>query len=185
VLIPGETRENNERQLHVFVDASQDVYSAVAYMRNAGENVVLKFVQAKSRFEPVKAAHTIPRMELLAAEMGLALTKKLVATLDIQHKDIHLWTDSRAVHDWLRVKTRALQVFVKNRVLKIRQYLKLEQVPWVPGLMNPADPATIGLSVIILKEAKNWLLGPEFLKQTENEWQIQPPETWQTSCQKQ
>jgi ribonuclease HI len=77
---------------------------------------VLRFVQAKSRLKPVKAAHTIPRMELLAAEMGLALAKKLVATLDIQHKDIHLWTDSRAVNDWLRVETRALQVILKYRV---------------------------------------------------------------------
>jgi hypothetical protein len=59
------------------VDASQEVYSAVAYMRNNTNMViVLRFVQAKSRLKPIKAACTIPRMELMAAEMGLALTKK-------------------------------------------------------------------------------------------------------------
>jgi hypothetical protein len=114
VLIPGGTPENHKRQLHVFVDTSQDVYSAVAYMQNAGETVVHRFVQAKSRLKPVKAAHTIPCMKLSAAEMGFALVKKLVAILDIQHKDIHSWTDSGAIHDWLRVKTRTLQVFVKK-----------------------------------------------------------------------
>jgi hypothetical protein len=62
----------------------------------------------------------------LAAEMGLALAKKLTATLSFRRQDIHLWTDSRAVHDWLRVESRALQVFVKSRVLKIRQYLRLD-----------------------------------------------------------
>jgi hypothetical protein len=46
-----------------------------------------------------KAAFTIPRMELLAAEMGLALAKKLIVTIDVRHQDIYIWTDSRAVHD--------------------------------------------------------------------------------------
>jgi hypothetical protein len=115
-------------------------------------------------------------MELIAAEMGLALAKKLMATLDIQHHEIFLWTDSRAVHDWLRVELRALQIFVKNRVLKIRQYLRLDQVMWVPGVLNPADAATRGLRVTKLKEATTWFLGPQFLYQEEDMWRQQPPE---------
>jgi hypothetical protein len=129
VLIPGEDTNIATRQMHIFVDASQDVYSAVAYIRNDTDTgVKLRFVQARSRLRPIKAAFTIPRMELLAEEMGLTLAKKLIATLSFRHQDIHLWTDSRAVHDWLRVESRALQVFVKNRVLKIRQYLRLDQI---------------------------------------------------------
>jgi hypothetical protein len=116
-IIPGPKPEEVDKQLHVFVDASQEVYSAVAYMRNnTNKVIVLRFVQAKSRLKPIKATCIIPRMELMAAEMGLALAKKLMATLDIQHHEIFLWTDSRAVHDWLRVESRALQIFVKNRV---------------------------------------------------------------------
>jgi hypothetical protein len=45
--------------------------------------IALRFVQAKSRLKPIKAAFTIPRMELLAAEMGLALAKKLVTSGDL------------------------------------------------------------------------------------------------------
>jgi hypothetical protein len=52
-------------------------------------------------------------MELLAAEMGLALTKKLVTVLNVRTQAICLWTDSRAEHNWLQVELRALQVFVK------------------------------------------------------------------------
>jgi ribonuclease HI len=153
-IIPGPKPEEVDKQLHFFVDASQEVYSAVTYMRNnTNKVIVLRFVKAKSRLKPIKAACTIPRMELMAAEMGLALAKKLMATLDIQHQEIFLWTDSRAVHDWLRVESRALQIFVKNRVLKIRQYLRLDQVMWVPGVLNPADVATRGLTVTKLKEA--------------------------------
>jgi hypothetical protein len=140
--------------------------------------VALRFIQAKSRLKPTKGAFTIPRMELLTAEMGLALAKKLVTVLNVRHQAICLWTDSRAVQDWLRVESRALQVFVKKktRVLKIRQYLKLTQVLWVPGPMNPVDAATRGITVAKLKEAKEWFNGPEFLKHSDDSWPEQPPE---------
>jgi hypothetical protein len=177
VLIPREDMNIATRQMHIFVDASQDVYLAVAYIRNDTDTgVKFRFVQARSRLRPIKAAFTIPRMELLAAEMGLALAKKLIATLSFRHQDIHLWTDPRAVHDWLRVESRALQVFVKNRVLKIRQYLLLDQILWVPGLMNPADAATRGLTIEKLKVTTNWLEGPEFLTTERGLWPELPPE---------
>jgi hypothetical protein len=76
--------------------------------------VALRFVQAKSRLKSIKAAFTIPRMELLAAKMGLALAKKLVTVINVRHQAICLWTDSRAEHDWLQVELRALQVLLKT-----------------------------------------------------------------------
>jgi hypothetical protein len=69
-----------------------------------------------------------------------------------------------------------LQVFVKNRVLKVRQYLRLEQILWVPGVINPADAATRGLTVVKLIETESWTQGPEFLKRSEETWPEQPPE---------
>jgi hypothetical protein len=153
------------------------VYSAVTYMRTQSVlGVMLRFVQAKSRLKPIKSAFTIPRMELLAAKMGLALAKKLVTVLNVLHQAIRLWTDSRAVHDWLLLESRALQVFVKKRVLKIRQYLKLTQVLWVPGTMTPAVAATRGITVTKLKEAKEWFNGLEFLTHRVDLWPDQPPE---------
>jgi hypothetical protein len=79
----------------------------------------------------------------------------------------------------LRVESRALQVFVKKRVLKIRQYLRLDQILWVPGLMNPADAATRGLTVEKLKVTTNWIEGPEFLTKERGSWPEQPPEPGQ------
>jgi hypothetical protein len=81
VLIPGEDTTIATRQMHIFVDASQDVYLAVAYIRNDTDTgVKLRFVQVRSRLRPIKTAFTIPRIELLAAEMGLALAKKLIVS---------------------------------------------------------------------------------------------------------
>jgi ribonuclease HI len=174
-LIPGENPERENKQIHVFADASQDSYAAVAYMSSENRGKVsVRFIQARSRIKPVKATHTVPRMELLSIELGLGMLRKLRTTFDISAHDVFIWTDSRACHDWIRIEARSLQIFVKNRVLKIRQYLKLDQVRWLPGAINPADAATRGITVAELRNNKNWLHGPGFLYNQHNEWPTQP-----------
>jgi hypothetical protein len=171
-LIPGENPERENQQIHVFADASQDTYAAVAYMKNENRGKVsVRFIQAKSRIKPVIATHTIPRMELLSIKLGLSMLCKLRTTFDIPAPDVFIWTDSRARHDWIRIEARSLQIFVKNRVLKIRQYLKLDQVQWLPGAINPAGR---GITVAELRAHKNWLHGPDFLYNQHNEWPTQP-----------
>jgi ribonuclease HI len=174
-LIPGENPEKENKQIHIFADASQDTYAAVAYMRSENRGKVsVRFIQARSRIKPVKATHTVPRMELLSIELGLSLLRKLRTTFDIPTHDVFIWTDSRACHDWIRIEARSLQIFIKNRVLKIRQYLKLDQVRWLPGAINPADAATRGITVAELRNNRSWLHGPSFLYNQHDEWPAQP-----------
>jgi hypothetical protein len=52
--------------------------------------------------------------------------------------------------------------------------LKLEQVKWVPGVLNPADSATRGISAAQLRVDKHWLQGPDFLLGRQETWQDQP-----------
>ena len=56
-------------QLHVFADASNNTYGAVAYLRQAHEeNVKCSFIFGKSRLAPIKQnSLTIPKLELQAA----------------------------------------------------------------------------------------------------------------------
>jgi hypothetical protein len=94
-IIQGEQPDKADKQLHIFADASNDAYAAVTYLRsksNKVENVT--FVQAKSRVRPVKAAHTIPRMELLAIELGLQLLKKIYTKFGLETYNLYIWTDS-------------------------------------------------------------------------------------------
>jgi hypothetical protein len=100
--------------------------------------------------------------------------KKIYKTFKIETNNLYIWTDSRACHDWLRIETRALQVFIKNRVLKVRQFLKLEQIKWVPGVLNQADSATRGISAAQLRMDKHWLQGPDFLLGHQDTWPDQP-----------
>jgi hypothetical protein len=52
--------------------------------------------------------------------------------------------------------------------------LKLNQVKWVPGVLNPADAATRGISAAQLRMDKHWLNGPDFLRGPQTTWPDQP-----------
>jgi hypothetical protein len=99
-IMPGENPERAKHQLHVFADASQDTYAAVAYMRGEDHGQVLvRFIQARLRIKPIQATHTISRMELLSIELGLSMLNKLAKTFDIKTHNMNIWTDSRACHN--------------------------------------------------------------------------------------
>lgn len=66
-----------EHELHVFTDASSEAYEAVVYQRTvyADGEVSTRFVISKLRVSPLKSI-SIPRMELLAAVLGLKLAER-------------------------------------------------------------------------------------------------------------
>jgi hypothetical protein len=90
-IIPGEQPNKTNKQIHVFADASKDAYAAVAYMRcESNGKVTVRFIQAKSRVRPVKAAHTIPRMELSNRARSTTGEKDLQNLQDRNTQSIHL-----------------------------------------------------------------------------------------------
>ena len=66
-----QLKEATSVTLQVFVDASQDAYGAVVYMRSQGVkgNVLLSFVEYKTRVAPLQSI-SIPHLELMAAVLG-------------------------------------------------------------------------------------------------------------------
>ena len=83
--------------LHVFCDASEKAFAAVAYLRFQDENAVhVSFVMSRMRVAPLKPM-TIPRLELQAAVMGSRLANTMETSLDIQIKGTMFWTDSSTV----------------------------------------------------------------------------------------
>ena len=76
-------KEIQTSDIHTFVDASQDAYGAVVYIRNVYNigTVSTHLVAAKTRVAPLTAI-SIPRMELMAAVLGLQLTKRIARVLE-------------------------------------------------------------------------------------------------------
>ena len=80
----GQDEEMLSQTLHTFVDAPQHAYGAVVYSRATYKSgaVSKRFLAAKSRVA-LLAATSIPRLELMAAVLGLrSVSRVLNASLD-------------------------------------------------------------------------------------------------------
>ena len=65
-------------QLHVFCDASNEAYGAVAYLRcEKNEEIYTVLVGSKTRVAPTKTRPSIPRKELMGAVLGGRLLKHI------------------------------------------------------------------------------------------------------------
>lgn len=87
--------------LHVFCDASERAYGAVAYLTvQAGDTIHTSFVMARSRVAP-KRQQSIPRLELCAALAGAQLAKLIEKEMTLPLRRTILWSDSTTVLEWL------------------------------------------------------------------------------------
>ena len=162
-------------QLHLYADASSSVYAAAAYLRcqySQGE-VSVRLICAKAHVVPVGKT-SVPRLELMAAELAVRLRHQVLCAIKVPVDTVWHWTDSTSVLYWLNNDQKRLQMFVYNRVDKIRRGSDLSEWKWVPTAENPADLPTRGISVEQLRREPRWLKGPTFLTKGEEAWP-QPP----------
>ena len=167
--------ELKSSQLHCFCDASQTNYGAVIYMRSVsvtGE-IHYSFIVARSRVAPIKPV-TIPRMELVAAVVGVELTTFLKRELDLKLNDTIFWTDSTSVLQYIKSSSKRFKTFVANRIAAIQAGSSPSQWRHVGTAHNPADMASRGISPSRLAFCTSWLKGPDFLWKDEDAWPIAP-----------
>lgn len=110
--------------------------------------------------------HTVPRLELCAAVLAVELAELITSEMDIDLKDIQLYTDSKVVLGYIYNETRRFYVYVNNSVLRIRRATHLTQWRYVPTDHNPADHATRAVAACNLKYT-TWFTGPAFLYNAE------------------
>ena len=109
------TNEAVKNELHVFGDASEDAFCAVAYLVSetpANERSV-SFIMGKARVAPVKH-HTIPKLELMAAVTGNRLKDAIVKEHSIHFHQTFLWSDSTTVIQWIRSSNEKQQIGFAN-----------------------------------------------------------------------
>ncbi|XP_043242111.1 uncharacterized protein LOC122391871 [Amphibalanus amphitrite] len=160
-----------EMELHLFSDASEDAFAAVAYVRMTGADGrrCVSFVMSRSRVAPLKQL-SIVRLELQGAVLATRLAKTIQKELTYKFEDVVFWTDSQVVLQFVANESRMFQTFVANRVSEIRDSTDPSQWRHVPGVQNPADISSRGLPASQLRSSALWWNGPEFLMRDRGEW---------------
>ena len=155
--------ENASRlEAHVFCDASKEAVAAVAYLKVfSGETSDIGFLIGKTKVAP-KHGHTIPRLELCAAVLGIDIAEIIKDQLDIDNEDFHFYTDSQIVLGYISNDEKRFFVYVANRVGRIRAFSMPKQWNHIPTKENPADLATRPFSASDLPSSK-WIRGPSCL----------------------
>ena len=75
-----------------------------------------------SKSKLAKRNLTIPRLELIAAQMSAILSQSIKDALNNQNvRNFHAWPDSTVALHWLKDKEE-YKIFVSNRVVKIREH---------------------------------------------------------------
>ncbi|XP_026101210.1 uncharacterized protein LOC113072449 isoform X1 [Carassius auratus] len=163
--------------LHVFSDASESAYGAVAYLRTEDQQgkIHLSFVLARSRVAP-KRVLSIPRLELCAAVSGAQLKTQLQKELTLPLRHTVLWTDSTTVLSWIQSESCHFKVFVGTRVAEIHELTNTTAWRYVDSAQNPADDLTRGKTLKDLAKPNRWSHGPPFLLLSSENWPANPTE---------
>ncbi|XP_076135495.1 uncharacterized protein LOC143118304 [Alosa pseudoharengus] len=163
------------RELHVFCDAAERAYGAVAYLRvhDDQNHIHVAFIMARSRVSP-KRQLSMPRLELSAALLGAQLATTLRCELTLPLARTILWSDSTTVLTWLKSESCHYKVFVGTRIAEIQELTDSDKWRYVDSPNNPADALTRGKKLCDLAQPNCWTTGPLFLQKPENCWPVAP-----------
>lgn len=163
--------EATSLEYHCFVDASEKAYAACIYIlsKAADAEIKVQLLCAKTRVAPLKVV-SLARLELCAALLGAELLEAVKTINVYQVNRIVCWSDSTTALKWIRSSPHLWKTFVATRVTKIQHATHDAEWRHVPGEMNPADIGSRGCQPAMLAKHTNWFDGPNFLRQSENNW---------------
>ena len=150
----------------MFGDSSQEVFSAVAFLRarvttSSGPQTELAFVLGKARVAPMKVM-TVPKLELQAALLAARLKPDICRALTVHISKFFMWTDSTTVFQWLN-STSKQPIIVANRVCEILEHTNVNKRNHIASSDNPADVGTRDMSAEVL-QSSSWVRGSDFLR---------------------
>ncbi|XP_062541564.1 uncharacterized protein LOC134209583 [Armigeres subalbatus] len=162
--------QRNVKQLHVFVDASENGFAAVAYLRfEENGTVECALVGAKTRVAPLRFV-SIPKLELQAAVIGARLAHDVMETHKLKPAQRFFWSDSRDVLCWINSDHRKYSQFVGARISEMLDLSEPKEWSWISIKLNVADDATKWQKLPDLSPTSRWFCGPDFLWKTRELW---------------
>ena len=157
--------------LHTFSDASEKGKGCVSYLVAKYEtHKEVAFINGKARTVHKGCTTSIPRLELIAAEMGAEQHCRIKRALRLKWDKCYLWTDSTAVKLWLENHHGRFKKFVTRRLESIRRNSAGDVWRYVDTKNNPADVASRGAPPREASTENMYQKGPEYLLQPETEW---------------
>ena len=166
--------------LFAFGDASIKAYATAVYVTGSYSDGTksAELVLSKSRVAPIKSVggktqrETIVRLELLAAMITARAVSYVAEALKskITIDEIFCFTDSMINLHRIRKGPEKFKIWVGNRIQEILSLTTKEQWNFCPGLQNPADLPSRGLSARELIDSKLWWKGPDFICQDQAVW---------------
>ncbi|CAL8088051.1 unnamed protein product [Calicophoron daubneyi] len=165
-------------EVHVFSDASEVGYGAVAYMcvPDALGRRISNLLISKARVAPLKGV-SIPRLELAAAKLAVQVGHSLCGCLPVDSRKFSYWSDSMVVLYYINNASTRFSTFVSNRLAYIHDNSHPDQWRHISSEENPADMTSRGLTS--RRGLATWLSGPTFLQSGPKTWpnafKIEPP----------
>ena len=134
-----------------------------------------QFVACKTKVAPIKSI-SIPQLELCACVLLANLFSSIVSAFQgvIRISQMFCWSDSLDSLFWIKEEHKKRNVFVENRVRRIREVVPSHCWRHWPGNLNPADFPSRGcenyISDVINEKLMNWLEGPGFMYESQGQW---------------
>ncbi|XP_069110180.1 uncharacterized protein [Argopecten irradians] len=149
--------------VYVYTDASEKGIAAVAYLvADLESRKDMGFIMGKAKVAP-KSGHSIPRLELCGAVLGVELGQCVSEHLDIPSSMIQYFTDSKVVLGYIYNRSRRFYTYVSNRVARIHDFSEPDQWNYIQTDMNPADAATRPALQDVGSALEKWhSLGPSY-----------------------
>ncbi|CAH8464754.1 unnamed protein product [Schistosoma turkestanicum] len=149
-------------ELHLFSDASEIGYGAVAYARVSYAKVqpYCVLLYSKSRVAPIKPV-TIPRLEMAAAVLSVRLSEVIRKSLPNFFCGVSFHTDSMIVLYYIKNAEKRYTSYIANRLAVVHQYTSIEQWSYVSSSLNPADWTSRGIQR--MNDLETWFKCPTLL----------------------
>ena len=136
----------SEMELHLFGDACESGYGAVAYVCSNLDGIrTVTLLFSKARVAPPKAV-SLPRLEVSAAVLAVRMYETINQADLIACDKTFFWTDSMIVLHYIRNTSTPFCIFVANRLAVIHDHITESQWYYVPCATNPADKLSRAIS---------------------------------------
>ncbi|KAG5673398.1 hypothetical protein PVAND_003453 [Polypedilum vanderplanki] len=166
-------------ELHTFSDAGKEAIAAVSYMVVIhNDKRESSFVMAKSKVAPLKLKSKqeiteMPRLELLAALVGVRLATHIITLHPHLTLKRFFWCDSNVVLHWIWNTNIKLPRFAVSPISEILELSETNQWKYIDTKLNVADLATKFQTFDFSDSSSVWFTGPTFLKQEPIHWPTQ------------